>query len=132
MAHILEAYNLYGPRIRRGVTADLDEVARFVAQSTGLDDSQIRMVLGKLRDAVLHYTQQGRGITLEGIIHLWPTIDRHGEVSLGRRLNHRLLKALNRLERFKAHIDNFEHREWKPDDYHTAWDEDHPLDPIEY
>ena len=131
MAQMIEAYTLYCPRIRRGVTADLDEVSRFVAHSTGLDRCQIRMVLGKLQDAVLHYTRQGRGVTLEGLVHFWPTIDRHGEIALGRRVNRRLLKALNVLELFKARIDNFEHREWKPDDYHTAWDEDHPLDPIE-
>ena len=131
MAQIIEADALYGPRIRRGVTVDLDEIARFVAQSTGLDRCQIRMVLGKLQDAVLHYTRQGRGVTLEGIIHLWPTINCQGTLSLGRRVNRYLLKALNRLEHFKAPIDNLEHGEWKHEDYHTAWDEDHPLDPIE-
>ena len=131
MAQMIEAYNAFRPRIRRGVTADLDEVSRFIAHSTGLDSCQIRMVLGKLHDATLHYVRQGRGVQLEGIINLWPTINCKGAFSLGRRIFPRLLKDLNELDLFKARIDNFEHREWSNEDYRAAWNEAHPDDPIE-
>ena len=131
MATMIQAYQTYRPRIQRGIPADLEEVARFIALSTGLDHWQIHMVLGKLHDAIIHYARQGRGVKLKEIISLWPTMNCKGVFSLGQRLNPRLLAALNHAVRFKAPIKHFERLFWSKADYRAAWNAEHPDDPIE-
>jgi hypothetical protein len=131
MAKLIQAYQRYCPRVKTGKTADLDEIAAYVAESTGLDKREIRMVLGKLQDATLHYARQGRGVKLEGIATLRPKADSRGTLSLGRRLDAALCKELNDMEKFAAQIENYEHRTWEEVDYRNAWNEEFPDDPIE-
>ena len=131
MAKMIQAYRRYGPQIVRGTTANLDEVSAYIAESTGLDKHEIRMVLGKLHDAVLHYAQQGRGVKLEGLLSLWPTMNTKGQLSFGRRFAPDLGKAINVIENFHGRIDHYEHRDWTEEDYRNAWNEEFPDDVIE-
>ena len=130
MASILQAYHAYGPGIERGRTVDLDEMARFMALSTGLDRCHIRMVLGKIHDTILHYARQGRGVYIEDVVTLWPVMSTRGAISLGWRISATLRRALNALPLFRGRINNYEHRDWATEDYRQAWDQDHPDDPI--
>ena len=84
MANILQAYQRYRPRVVRGEPAGHAEIADYIGESTGLDKHEIRMSLGKLADAIIHYARMGRGIKLEGILSLWPTTDTTGEFSFGK------------------------------------------------
>ena len=131
MAKLIQAYGRYGPRIELGTTAGHEEIAAYIAESTGLDRREIRMVLGKLQDATLHYARQGRGVKLEGIARLWPTVNAKGVLSLGRRVDGELVEALNEMDLFKARIEHYERRTWEAQDYRNAWNEEFPDDPIE-
>lgn len=62
MAKLIQAYNRYCPKIRWGKPAGHEEISAYISESTGLDKHESRMVLGKLHDAILHYTRQGRGV----------------------------------------------------------------------
>jgi hypothetical protein len=130
MATLLQAYNRYGPRIQRGTLAGHEEIAAFIAGATGLDKHEIRCVLGKLQDALLHYARQGRTVKLEGIVQFWPTIDIKGTLSLGRRFDGVVTKKLNNLEKLAARVDNYERRTWEEQDYRDAWNAEFPDDPI--
>jgi len=131
MAKLIQAYRRYGPRIERGKAADHEEVSAYIAESTGLDRHEIRMVLGKMQDALLHYGRQGRGVRLEGIVSLWPTIDTKGRFSFGRRFDSSLEAGLNDADKFVGRIENHEHRDWTEQDYRNAWNAEFPNDPIE-
>jgi hypothetical protein len=129
MAKLLQAYRRYGPQVQRGTTAGHDEISAYIAESTGLDKHESRMMLGKLCDAILHYARQGRGVKLEGIISLWPKVDSKGQLSFGRRFDKALEKGLS--EGFAGRIENFERRGWTEQDYRDAWNAEFPDDPIE-
>jgi len=131
MGKMIQAYRRYGPKIQKGASAGHDEVSAYISESTGLDRHEIRMSLGKLQDAILHYARQGRGVKLEGIISLWPTIDTKGVVSLGRRFDSSLKKELADMEKFVARIENYERRDWGGQEYREAWNAEFPEDPIE-
>ena len=131
MAKMIQAYRRYGPRITLGAAVELDEMSAYISESTGLDKHEIRMVLGKLEDTILHYARQGRGVKLEGILSLWPTINTKGKLSFGRRFAAALGKALNNMDLFRARIENYEHRDWTEEDYRNAWNAEFPDDPIE-
>jgi len=131
MAKLIQAYRRYGPQVQRGTTADHKEISAYFAESTGLDKHEARMMLGKLQDAILHYARQGRGVKLEGIVTLWPTIDTKGHLSFGRRFNASLAKELDDMDRFTGRIEYYERRDWTEQDYRDAWNAEFPDDPIE-
>jgi hypothetical protein len=131
MARMIQAYQRYRPRIRRNKLATLDHIADYISASTGLDKYEIKLVLGKLQSATLHFARQGRGVRLEGIVSLWPIIDTHGKFRLGRRFNSTLTAELNDLSAFGAYVSNYERCEWTAEDYRNAWDAEFPGDPIE-
>jgi hypothetical protein len=131
MAKLIQAYNRYCPKIRRGKPAGHEEISAYISESTGLDKHESRMVLGKLHDAILHYARQGRGVKLEGIVSLWPVIDTKGRLSLGRRFDSSLGEELNDKKWFVAIVDNIERLLWGEQEYRDAWNAEFPDDPIE-
>ncbi len=131
MAKMIQAYRRYGPKIRKGKPVGHEEISAYIAESTGLDKHESRMMLGKLRDAILHYTRQGRGVRLEGIVTIWPTINTKGHISFGRRFDKVMEKELNDKKWFIAIVENAERISWSEQDYRDAWNAEFPDDPIE-
>ena len=130
MAKLIQAYRRYGPQVQRGTTAGHEEISAYIAETTGLDKHQIRMVLGKMQDATLHYARQGRGVKLEGIVTLWPVSDAQGRLSFGRRFDVSLEEELNDMDKFTGRLENYEHRTWTEQQYRDAWNTEFPADPI--
>ncbi len=131
MATFLQAIQRFRPRIRRGKPAGHAEISTYIGESTGLDRHEIRMALGKLSDALLHYARQGRGIKLEGILSIWPTIDTKGKLSFGKRFNIDLMDEFNNMKLFQGQIENVDRLQWSKQDYIDSWNAEHPEDPIE-
>jgi len=130
MAKLIQAYRRYGPQVQGGPLADHDEITAYIAESTGLDKHEVRMSLGKIQDAILHYARQGRGVKLEGIVSPWPVMDAQGHLSFGRRFASELEAELNDTDKFTARVTNYEHRTWSEQQYRDAWNAEFPNDPI--
>ena len=130
MANMLQAYNRYGPKVRRGKVINHEQLSAYIAESTGLDEHESRMVLGKVRDGILHFVRLGYSVKLEGIVTLWPTINTKGRLSFGRRFDKSMEAELNILELFLALIENADRISWTEQDYRDAWNTEFPDDPI--
>jgi hypothetical protein len=131
MAKLIQAYRRYGPKVKRAKLVAHDYLSAYIAESTGLDKHESRMMLGKLHDAILHYARLGYSVKLEGIVTLWPTVDTKGHLSLGRRFDSSLETELNDKRLFLAEIENAENILWAEQDYRDAWNAEFPGDPIE-
>ena len=54
MARIMEAVRDYGPKVKPNPTTQLDQVADWMAMRTGLNKSEVQMVLQETNEAILY------------------------------------------------------------------------------
>ncbi|NIM15594.1 MAG: hypothetical protein GTO45_26755 [Candidatus Aminicenantes bacterium] len=130
MAKLIQAIGAYGPRIKLGLTAGLEELTRFIAGRTGLNEGSILLVLKELRDAVVFFHLAGRSVKMEGLGIYTPSIDLPGVFDVGHRLDPRLRDELNKPNAFKGEIVNNDMVGKTSGDLKTRWNEEHPEDPI--
>ena len=131
MASRIKAINAYMPRIELGRRAEMDELIDLIAARTGLNEGEVRQVLLEMRDAVLFYNLQGRGVKLEGLGTYTPIIQLDGDFKVGHRADVALKKGLNAPGEFRGDIENSENIGKTGDDLVAMWNEDHPDDPVE-
>ena len=55
MARIMRAVRDYGPKVRLNPTAQLEQVAAWMAMRTGLNKSEVMMVLQETNEAILYF-----------------------------------------------------------------------------
>jgi hypothetical protein len=55
MARIVQAVNVYGPKLQLNPTAKLAQVADWMAMHTGLNKSEVMMVLQEMSEAILYF-----------------------------------------------------------------------------
>jgi len=120
MASRIKAINAYRPRIVLGKRVEMDEQVRFIARSTGLNESTIRQVLIEARDTVVFFNLAGRPVKLEGLGTYTPTIDLAGEFSVGHRADTHLKNAFNAPGDFQGEIENRENIGVTGDELKTA------------
>jgi hypothetical protein len=130
MASRIAALNHYRPMIDYRETADWQHVADYIAMRTGLNRSEIIMVLTELHDAILHYNGQGQGVKLEGLGTYLPNINYQGEFDVAYRLDPGLKRALN-AGNFSGRLRNREHIGKSSDEIVALWNREHPDDPVE-
>ena len=131
MTSRIKAINAYMPRIELGRRAEMDELIDLIAARTGLNEGEVRQVLLEMRDAVLFYNLQGRGVKLEGLGTYTPIIQLDGDFKVGHRADVALKKGLNAPGEFRGDIENSENIGKTGDDLVAMWNEDHPDDPVE-
>lgn len=131
MAKIVQAFNTYGPRLVLNPTAQLDRVAGWMAMRTGLNKSEITMVLQELSDAVLYYNRQGMPVKVPGIGTFSPSINRAGEIKIHVRTDGALKRGIAAPESYTGTIENRERAGLDDAGYKALWDADHPDDPLE-
>jgi hypothetical protein len=130
MASKIRAIKAYCPRIELGKTAQLDELVGYLADRTGLNEGEIRMVMTELRDAVVFFNRTGRGVKLEGLGIYAPKIDLEGNFGVSHRLDKRIENELNAPGAFGGEIINRENIGKTSDDLVALWNEDNPDDPV--
>ena len=59
MARMMEAVRDYGPKLELNPTAHLEQVADWMAMRTGLNTSEVVMVLHEINEAILFFNGQG-------------------------------------------------------------------------
>jgi len=131
VASRIKAINAYRPRVKLGRRAQLDDLVKFIARSTGMNESGVRQALLELRDAVISFNLQGQPVQLEGLGTYTPTIDLDGTVGVGHRADMEIKKHLNIPGEFKGEIENRDNIGKTGDDLVTMWNEEHAYDPVE-
>lgn len=82
MAKMVQAVQKFGPKVVYGPTAKIDELAGWMARSSGLNPHAARMALGELSDAILFYLRRGSPVTLPGLGRFRVTVGRFGELRM--------------------------------------------------
>ncbi len=130
MASRIKAINAFRPRIDLGPTVQKQELVRYIADRTGLNEGEVDVVLKELRDAIVFFHRQGRGVRLEGLGTYLPNIDLSGAFDVQHRLDPEIRKALNVPGTFTGAILNRENIGKSPDELVAMWNEAHPDDPV--
>ena len=131
MAKIVHAVRRYGPKLERLPTAQIDDVVEWMASRTGLNRSEVLMVVAELHEAILFFNREGRAVKLPDIGTFAPGIDRDGNVRINFQTAVRLKKALARRDQYTGRIRNKARIGWTNADYKALWDAENPDDPLE-
>ncbi len=95
MATILQAVNLYGPKLELNQTAQLGQVTKWMSMRTGIQKSEVQMILQEINEAILYFNSQGTPIKLPGVGIFRPTIGRRGTKRIGFRPDSELKDGMN-------------------------------------
>ena len=130
MATKIQAIGAYAPKIKLGRTASLNELVKLISGRTGLNEGEISIVLKELRDAVIFFTQQGRGAKIEGLGTYLPKIRLDGRFDISHRLDVAIKNGLNTPGVFSGQIENRDNIGKTSDELIALWNQDHPTDPV--
>jgi hypothetical protein len=130
MANRLKAINLYRPQIALGQTVQAAELARYLADRTGLNQGEVTMMLIELRDALIFFNRAGRGVKLEGLGTYLPNIQLDGGFDVQHRLDPAIKDGLNAPGTFTGVITNRQHIGKTADELVALWNAEHPDDPV--
>jgi hypothetical protein len=131
MARILQAFNRYGPRLALNPTAQLEQVAGWMAMRTGLNKSEMMMTLQEINEAILYFNGQGTPVKLPGVGTFTPSVDRRGAFSINFRADVDLKKGINAPNGYTGQVNNKSRIGLDDAGYKALWDADHPDDPLE-
>jgi hypothetical protein len=67
MAKLLQAIVQYGPKLEHTKTAQLEQLAEFMAMRTGLNKSEVMMVLQEQSEAIVHFGKNGTPVKFPGV-----------------------------------------------------------------
>ncbi len=130
MAIPIQAVRSYGPQIVLGDTVQKGELVEYVADRTGLNESEVGMVLTEVRDAVIFFTRRARGVKLDGLGTFLPSVKLSGRYRVSFRLDSTIKNALNAPGAFAGEVRNQENLGQTMDALIAQWNADHPGDPI--
>jgi hypothetical protein len=130
MTALIKAIQEYRPRLIRGKTVKKRELVKLLAARTGFNSSELSGVLEELRDAVLFYSQAGRGVRLEGLGTYLPHIKLDGTLKVSHRLDLFIKKYLNIPGEFTGDIVNRQNIGLSIEELIARWNDEHPDDPI--
>ena len=131
MASRIKAINAYRPKIDLSPTVQLRALVAYIADRTGLNEGEVRIVLEELSDAITFFNRQGQGVKLEKLGTYLPKIDLSGTFGVSHRLDREIKNALNTPGSFTGDIINRENIGKSSDDLVVMWNADHPDDPVE-
>jgi nucleoid DNA-binding protein len=131
MARIVEAVRDYGPKVDLNPTAQLEQVADWMAMRTGLNKSEVMMVLQESNEAILYFNSQGTPVKLPGVGTFTPSVDREGTFKINFRADADLKKGINAGDAYKGRVTNKNRIGLDNAGYKALWDADHAGDPLE-
>ena len=104
VAKLIEVMSTIGPKLVYGRTIELDELAEWTANRSGLTAEEVERVLKAVRSAVIHYCRAGGAVRLPGMGRVRPAIDRTGRVRARIVPDPVLDKAIALYPRFEAFL----------------------------
>ena len=131
MAKLLQAITAYGPRLDLNKTAQMPQITEYIASRTGLNKSEISMVLQELNEAIIFFGKNGTPIKLPDVGIFTPSINREGQFSLGFRADMSLKNGLNNAGAYQGRMINKENIGKTNAEFKAIWDQAHPTDLLE-
>ena len=128
----LIAAPIAGGKLELNPTAQLDQVADWMAMRTGLNKSEVLMVLQEMNEAILYFNGQGTPVKLPGVGIFSPSIDRSGKYKINLRADAALRKGINAPDGYTGGMRHKNRIGLDNDGYKELWDADHPDDPLEF
>jgi len=130
MAYRLSAIGAYRPRIELGNTVQKVELARYLADRTGLNEGSVELVIKELRDAIIFFNRAGRAVKIEGLGTYTPGIDLEGTFDVLYRADTDLKIGLNAHNAFSGTIRLRENIGKSAENLVALWNGAHPDDPV--
>ena len=131
MARIMQAVRDYGPKVELNPTAQLKQVADWMAMRTGLNKSEVQMVLQEANEAILYFNAQGTPVKLPGVGTFTPSVSREGTFKINFRADAELKKRINAGDAYSGQITNKNRIGLDNAGYKELWDADHADDPLD-
>lgn len=131
MAKLVQAVNIYGPKVDHKPTAQLDKISEWISMRTGLNKSDVLMAFTEISDAILFYNKDGEPVKILGVGTFTPYINREGTFRVNFRADMALKNGINTPGGFQGELMNKERIGLSDEDYKALWDADHPDDPLE-
>jgi len=131
MARIVQAVSAYGPKVELNPTAQLKQVADWMAMRTGLNKSEVLMVLQEMNEAILFFNAQGIPVKLPGVGTFTPSVDREGTFNVNFRADTGLKKSINAPDAYTGKVANRNRIGLDNAGYKALWDPEHPQDPLD-
>lgn len=130
MATLLQAVVAYGPQLELNQTAQLAQIAEWMSSRTGLNKSEIVMMLQELNDAIIYFNKNGTAVKLPGVGMFTPSIKQDGKFRVTFRADVSLGKALNAPDAYIGKIKNAKNIGLTNTELKALWDANHPTDPL--
>jgi nucleoid DNA-binding protein len=130
MASILQATNYFGPKLELRSTAQLEKLAEWMAMRTGLNKSEVLMVLQEMSDAILNFNKEGTPVKFPGVGTFTPSINRNGEFSINFRADMALKNGMNTPNAYSGTIRNKANSGIDNAALKALWDAEFPDDPL--
>lgn len=130
MATLLQAVVAYGPELDLNRLAELSQIAEWMSSRTGLNKSEIVMMLQELNDAIIYFNKNGIPVQLPGVGIFRPSINGKGKLRVTFRPDVSLGKALNAPGAYLGEIKNRQNIGLTNLELKALWDADHPTDPL--
>lgn len=130
MANILQAVNAYGPKLDLNKTAQLDQVVAWMSSRTGVNKSEVLMIMQELHEGILFFNGQGTPVKIPGVGTFTPGINRHGEMKINFRPDVALKKGINNADAYVGRMANKSAAGLTNEELRALWDADHPDDPL--
>lgn len=131
MARLVQAVNIYGPKVDHKTTAQLERLSEWISMRTGLNKSDVMMACGEISDAILYFNRDGTPVKILGVGTFTPYIDRAGGFTVHFRADMALKNGINSPGKYEGEIQNRERVGLSNEEYKDLWDADHPDDPLE-
>jgi hypothetical protein len=131
MAEKITAIYANSPRIKQGITVDMQRLVSLISRRSGLNQGVILNVLMELRDAFGYHAMVGEAVKLEGLGTFTPTIGLDGQFKMKYRMDNSLKHLLNTPGNFKGELENKEMIGKTAEELIALWNEEHPDDPVE-
>lgn len=131
MAKLFEVVSALGPKLVYGRTADLDEIAEWVANRSSLNKTEVQRVLSELFHGIVFFARVGRPVRLPGIGRVRAAISRGGTFRVHIVPDQMLVQALNHKGTYRGDIRNRANIGLSNEAYKDLWDTGRPDDPLE-
>jgi len=127
----MQAVRDYGPKVKLNPTAQLDQITAWMAMRTGLNKSEVQMVLQESNEAILYFNAQGTPVKFPGVGTFTPSVNREGTLKINFRADANLRKRINGPDAYTGRMNNKGRAGMENEKYKELWDADHPDDPLE-
>jgi hypothetical protein len=110
---------------------ELQQMVIWMSSRTGLNKSEVMMVLQELHEGILFFNGQGMPVKLPGVGIFSPGINRLGTYKINFRADAELKKGINSAHGYQGRMQNKGRAGLTNEEYKALWDADNPEDPLE-